>query len=128
MTEHTDRCKVHKAKFDAWVAKWPDYCRECNATGEFQWQENQAPLGSGCVWLEDLSEPCECWTSVENPRCPRCGATGDQLEYYEDEEEMTCNFCGWNSEKARDVEPDMVCSEWQCTCGIPDDYDEESVK
>ena len=82
--KHSDGCLAHQVEMkrvhDEWVAKWPNYCRKCGGAGEFIYQENQAPFGSGCVWLETLSEPCE--ECLGNGHCPRCGKDIPEEEFW----------------------------------------------
>lgn len=79
-------------------------CETCNGTGEIITQENQAPLGSGMVWLEDISDDCPDCTS--SGLCPQCDKewSEDNIETYLDcvsgvnkfaGGEFSCPYCNW---------------------------------
>ena len=69
MKQHTKSCQQWKKAEEDYKKQWPDYCKECNGTGELTWTEDQSPLGSGYYWPEQMWEPCIC---VMEYRCPRC--------------------------------------------------------
>jgi len=74
----TDSCKVKRLAEVTEAQKWeltnPFYCRACRGAGILSYSENQAPFGSGQVWLEDSSEPCNYCTGEEliKVKCPKC--------------------------------------------------------
>jgi len=45
-------------------------CKSCNGEGYYHHHENQAPLGSGMVWNETISEECE--NCLNLGICPNC--------------------------------------------------------
>ena len=85
-----DQVEQAMAEFNTvYLTKWPKSCIHCNGWGANSWQENQSPLGSGEVWLETLSEPCDHCTA--EGKCARCGESG-----LNPEGEGPCSHCGWN--------------------------------
>ena len=70
MIKHTTQCALEKEHLGKWLARYPDACAKCKATGGIVWQENQAPLGSGYIWNETLEE--ECNKCLGRYQCPRC--------------------------------------------------------
>jgi hypothetical protein len=74
----------------AWADRWPHYCRTCEGWGIIQWDENQAPLGSGHRWMETITEACD--VCLGSGKCPRCG----HEEAFDSASEETCPYCEWD--------------------------------
>ena len=113
-----------------WLAKWPNYCTACDATGVLLTPGASVPYGIGTARLPDDAEPCESCifpTTYGSLKCPRCGEDiydkivethnvpeGNQhflftLYGYRDgiveswiEEAGKCPECGWNHGEAGD--------------------------
>lgn len=91
-----------RARYAAYVAKWPHYCRKCD--------------GSGGRWLPGTYhyppdfDPCGC---LEDGYCPRCGVlTWEQEDF--DGAPVTCPECGWQED-----DPDEAPIPWidgPCRC------------
>ena len=114
--KHSEQCLKEQSEakrlHDAWVAKWPNYCHKCGGAGEVTWQENQSPIGSGMVWLETLSEPCE--NCVLNDKCPRCGdkiSWDDVLDL-----PQNCKHCGFDFDNPEPCPPAGL--EYPCECEL----------
>ena len=59
-----------------WLAKWPNYCQSCDATGVHIVPGSAVPYGLGYTRLPDDPEPCpECVAQpdIYDAKCPRCG-------------------------------------------------------
>lgn len=116
--QHSASCLAQQAEMkrlhDEYVAKWPNYCRKCGGVGEVTWQENQAPLGSGMVWLEELSDSCP--SCLMNGVCPRCRKQIPDNLLVEDD--IICPFCKWKLGTAEVCPPAGL--EEPCEC----EYDE----
>ena len=68
---------------------WPRYCHTCGGWGTSAYQVNQAPLGSGWHWPEELIDPCpDC---AEQGHCGRCGGALPDIK----DGEVPCPHCGW---------------------------------
>jgi DnaJ-class molecular chaperone len=76
-------------------------CKTCNGTGEQVTYENQAPLGSGMIWNEEIIDDCPDCTG--NGVCPQCSHqwSDETIEYYYDcidnyrINNFICPFCRW---------------------------------
>lgn len=117
-------------EYQAWVEKWPSFCRKCGAAGGMEHTEKAAPHGSGEYWGMPVYDDCgECLGTYEMV-CPRCGEEiytailnrdrvdkttddGDIIqEWYE--KEKSCPLCGWNwGENPDDHAPYVI---EQCWC------------
>lgn len=117
--EHTAECQAEQKELkrlhDEYVAKYPNYCHGCGGAGVLTWQENQAPLGSGQVWLETLSEPCD--KCLLSGKCPRCGG-----EYTDEDCLKPCSICGWNFDSQ--CPPEKM--EYPCECERRYDFSYET--
>lgn len=107
--EHTEQClkefAKYKIRYDAWIAEWPNYCRECNGAGEHHWIENGAPHGAG-FWSMPMSEFCENCVGVG--KCSHCGAP-DMIDT--ETGDGPCSACGWNYDDECPLEyPDGPCN------------------
>jgi len=129
--KHTKECLAYQAQsdaeYEAYVAKWPNYCHKCNGYGSFDYPGTyDEPPGH---------EPCTC---VEEGRCPRCGKHSivwlvslDEYEAhlryqwdYPDGDVPFCPLCGWID--SYDEQTPGCPEPWECDCwmvdvDIPDD-------
>lgn len=88
------KCGKRKATYEREVAlynaRWPRHCRKCDGTGLHTWRENQAPLGSGLRWMEEMTEGCpEC---VGKGKCPQCAGELREIDFGDN---WLCDACGW---------------------------------
>jgi len=108
MVKHTDYCKEKTAQYGkdmaAFVAKYPNYCKRCGGEGVIHYPENQSPLGSGMVWMEDLTDACDCIT--EEGRCPLCATPFEE----DDEDCEKCLHCEWHWELG------LTAPYYECEC------------
>ena len=75
-------------------------CKTCDGEGISIQYENQSPLGSGMVWLEEIIDDCPDCTGLGF--CPECETkwSDKDYEYYIEcidcnSENFACPFCGW---------------------------------
>ena len=111
-----------------WLAKWPDYCTACDATGVLLTPGASVPYGMGTARLPDDAEPCQhCIVTPDilKMKCPRCGKEiyeqvvfGHRVPEKDDwlvsmydqdgiveswlERAGACPECGWNHGEAGD--------------------------
>lgn len=78
-------------------------CKTCSGEGISITYENQAPLGSGMVWNEEIIDDCPDCTG--EGICPSCDKKWSD-ETYEDyincvsswkAEDFCCPFCDWKN-------------------------------
>jgi hypothetical protein len=76
-------------------------CKTCDGEGVIKSFENQSPLGSGCVWLEEVTEDCaDC---LRIGICCNCDQpwTNEVFEQYLEwighgtEIQFFCPWCGY---------------------------------
>lgn len=100
--EHTEDCieeeKHAQEEHEAWVKKWPNYCRACNAEGGkvIYGTRNFVDSSGG----DDSFDPCPNCQNREIPVCPRCAVDWQDDEIWE--ECKPCPSCGWNWGTGRD--------------------------
>ena len=74
-------------------------CKTCEGIGEVITLENQSPLGSGMIWLEEIVDDCPDCTGKGN--CPNCGIVWDDrtFDFYLDVVygKFICPNCHWVS-------------------------------
>ena len=103
MITYKDRLLEMKAAHDAWVTRWPNYCRKCEGKGEILYQEDPSAGGiSLSPGTMTFGEPCPDCT--EQGKCPRCG----MLNAWNDDDwdignldeyswpKKSCQECGWS--------------------------------
>ena len=100
--KHSTEClkrrqEVEKLRAE-YIAAHPNYCRKCGGQGYKTTKENQAPIGSGYYWVEDIMEYCN--DCLDQGRCPGCGEKAfTEEEVDKDLEYLCCSHCGWTIEK-----------------------------
>lgn len=113
--EHTESCKRFqdqlKAAHNAWVARWPDYCRACEGYGETKYIYDPSPAGVSLAagTMED-AEPCPCTMTGHCPRCGRYHARWDETDW--EDEVIKCDCCGWVYGKTEGCPPEAD----ECGC------------
>ena len=69
-------------------------CETCEGTGFISDFENQAPLGSGMTWLEEIWNDCpDC---LGENKCPKCNQE-NTIDW--DADILTCLVCKWEDEQ-----------------------------
>lgn len=97
--EAKDEHMMHLRRLDqrnAYIAKWPNYCRQCDGAGSHTFYES-VPYGSTNVSMP-VHEYCEGCTAsqAEGPqKCARCGALA-----LKEDGSGPCSECGWNYDSA----------------------------
>lgn len=109
-TKHNQDCLDDQKAYAEYCTKWPNHCTACGGTGEIHWQENQAPLGSGQRWMEDMSDLCAC---TADDKCPRCMGKTVIANPEAGDDAVRCTDCGWQT--GTDGEPSL-----ECWCGMDD--------
>lgn len=112
--KHTVECHKalleNKKKIQEYAAKWPNYCRKCNAQGgHIIYGTRYHKDGSG---TPDEFNPCPECQEIEFPKCPRCGKEWGNTVM---EDNIPCPHCGWNwgYETSEDFAPEPYeC--WNC--------------
>lgn len=103
-TYHTTECLAWqnevKAAVETWEQQWPNYCKNCNGTGEFIHLDNEAG------WFSEACSACTEWG-----KCPRCGKVGLTSEDRGDSTtgDGPCTFCNWNYTADRPIRYDDWC-------------------
>ena len=84
--------------------EYPKFCQECLGWGHFEYEENQAPLGSGLRWMEQGAEPCEHCEC--KGLCPVCAE-----ETVDDDGKRSCKC----TDVGLDTAPECLCwmSDWE---------------
>lgn len=115
LVTHDAQCIQDRAAYEAFVARWPGFCTACGGWGY--------TYVGGTYNHPPESDPCSC---VEEGQCPRCGKEADLLTQ-PDGDFTVCPHCGWDERMVvyqTEGWRDMVCPEWECTCGwFEEDYD-----
>src|SRR5688572_5276008 len=79
----------------AFLARWPDCCQSCMATGQ-------------CEINEEMDGCDEC---IYNEKCPRCSGP-----FHYQHGESRCPRCGWTSfEEGLPYRPECSCQEEVCS-------------
>lgn len=112
--EHTDECQAcereYRAKHDAYVEKWPHYCRECGATG-VQVGIDYVPYGATSVSME-TTDLCSC---VDAGLCPRCKQPAWDWEQEDPTDSpLECPRCHWREDEPAHAAPP---EHYECLCG-----------
>jgi hypothetical protein len=109
-SEHTQECIEAFAKYEKelfeFSAKYPNYCRECNAFGGGYQSFDPSPAGVALSsgHLLDYA-PCQKCDGY----CPLCGRLLDDEEY----DNGHCLRCGWDWESGPFAPPEPECYCWE---------------
>lgn len=92
--QHTTVCRQQMAAYhrarEAFLAKWPNCCQDCHATGEVFDMNEEADFCESCIWSD---------------KCPRCSGPFHYQNAF-----SRCPTCGWEmSEEFLDWPPDCDC-------------------
>jgi hypothetical protein len=93
---HTTECHLRhrdwQKQVTAFTAKWPNYCRDCNSTGEVYDLFEEGDFCEGCIGSD---------------QCPRCSGP-----FMYRDGNSRCPTCGWEmGEEFLDQPPDCDCDE-----------------
>lgn len=115
--KHSENCQKARelalAARKDFEAKWPGFCKACNASGLVSWQESRGEFwGSPCS--ETVTEFCESCIGVD--KCPRCGVV-DQDNFTQDavltgDFKAYCDACEWHEGESA---PEVL-DEFDCGC------------
>lgn len=117
VVEHSKSCldeqARHRTEVEAWLARWPGYCEECQGRGGRTIHYDPSPAGVALSpgWMSEF-EPCdEC---VGAGRCGRCGAPMTEAD-------KACAACGWSCGDGLPVGLDGPCECWERAMAVQDE-------
>lgn len=90
-----EQCALARA---AWQARYPQYCRRCRGFGG-------RTVGN---YPDEPDEFIPCADCLERGLCPRCGATGANLNAYLDRRPV-CAACGWDDDDHLPLVAECYC-------------------
>lgn len=125
MIMHTADCLAQQKRYEDWIARWPNACKKCSATGIIHDPGvYRYPDGSGDPPSDDPCEQCTAKINPEQPDdeccayCPRCATFGLDITT----DESACATCGWAwGRGADDYMPEVECC---CYEVLVSDHDE----
>jgi hypothetical protein len=79
-----------KAVNDAWIAKWPNYCRSCGGWGVHYTPGQYSGPPERC-YPEEV-DPCD---ALPDGMCHRCRAMEYTMRFV-DKDNPLCLVCGWS--------------------------------
>lgn len=123
--QHMQACLDAQQRYTAWIAKWPNACKKCGATGwlhdpgVYRYADGSGDPPStdmcdGCLASEPVPMPVQGWAAVSCPRCGKAGIALNDVEDLQPDEAIECSCCGWaGGAGADDHMPVVECYCWE---------------
>lgn len=112
---HSPECIATDKKMEEeqkeWIAKWPNYCRNCKGWGGFMSHYDPSPSGVSLSsgYMEDFDT---CIVCADNFLCSRCMTKNPA---WEEGNETPCINCGWDPYYPDALPPDPS---GPCSCEL----------